>query len=452
MCNHCSDGRLDDLHNREPFVILGFHPLILQPLPKSRMRFLPTFCILLFLAAFSGTVFAGDNWPQFRGPSGEGRTDAVGLPLTWSETENIKWKTPIHGRAWSSPVVWGERIWMTAALRDGKQLFAVCVDLATGKIVHDIKVFDVPNPGKIHPLNSYASPTPVLESGRVYVHFGTFGTACLDSTTGKKIWERRDLHCDHMNGPGGSPILFKNLLIFHLDGTDVQFVAALDKATGQTVWKTDRSTDFGDLRGEFRKAYCTPHIIRHDGKVQMLSLGAEALISYDPRSGRELWKARFSGFSNTARPVYADGVVYICSCFLKSKMLAVRVDGHGDVTDSHILWTQKKNIPIKPSPILVDGLLFTVNDDGVAVCTDAKTGEAVWRKRLGGSFSASPILAEGRLYFFPQDGPATVIEAGRKFKQLAQNTLDAGFMASPAVVGKSMILRTKTHLYRVEKE
>jgi outer membrane protein assembly factor BamB len=416
------------------------------------MRFLPTFCVFLFLAVISDTVCAGDNWPQFRGPSGDGRTDAVGLPLTWSETENIKWKTPIHGRAWSSPVVWGEQIWMTAAPEDGKRLFAVCIDLATGKIIHDIKVFDVPDPGKKHSLNSFASPTPVLEAGRVYVHFGTLGTACLDSATGKTIWSRRDLNCDHMNGPGGSPIIFEDLLIFHLDGIDVQFVVALDKATGRTVWKTDRSTDFGELADELRKAYCTPLIIRHDGKPQMLSLGAEALISYDPRSGRELWKARFSGFSNTARPVHADGVAYMCSGFMKRQMLAVGVDGRGDVTDSHILWTKGKNMPVKPSPILFEGCIFTVDDSGVAMCSDAKTGKSVWRKRLGGSFSASPVLAEGRLYFFSHDGPATVIEAGRNFKQLAKNTLDAGFMASPAVVGKAMILRTKTHLYRVEKE
>ena len=403
---------------------------------------------LIFFVCFAR---GGDNWPQFRGPLGNGHTGAVGLPLAWSETENIKWKTPIRGRAWSSPVVWGNQIWMTTAPRDGKQLFAICADLQTGKIVHDIKLFDVSEPAAKNTLNSYASPTPVVEDGRVYLNFGSAGTACLDSRSGKTIWKRQDLQCDHREGSGSSPIIFEDLLIFHLDGIDLQYVVALDKATGRTAWKTMRSTDFRDLITDVRKAYCTPLIIEHEGKTQMISVGAEAVISYDPRTGKELWKARYSGFSNTARPVHADGVVYVCTCFLKSRMLGVRVDGSGDVTDTHVLWEVKKNMPIKPSPILVEGLIFTVDDRGVAACTDAKTGKSVWRKRLGGAFSASPILAQGRIYFFPQDGAATVIEAAREFKQLAENTLDDGFMASPAVVGKAIILRTKTHLYRVEK-
>ncbi len=417
------------------------------------MRFLPAIWIITALAVSVGTVRGDGNWPQFRGPSGDGRTESVGLPLEWSETENIKWKTPIHGRAWASPVVWGKQIWVTTAPKDGKELFAVCVDLETGKIVHDIKVFDVPEPKEIISLNSYASPTPVLESGRVYVHFGSTGTACLDSKTGKTVWERRDLKCDLVPyEPGSSPILFGNLLIFHCDGRDVQYVIALNKTTGRTVWKTPRSTDYGDLATDYRKAFSTPLIIRHDGKTQMLSVGAQAAMSYDPLSGKEFWKVRYRGFSNTPRPVYTDGTVYICSGYENCQMLAVRVDGHGDVTDSHVVWRVKKNMPTMPSPILVEGLIFTVDDDGIAVCIEAESGKVIWRKRVGGNFSASPILAEGRVYLFPHGGPATVIEAGREYKQLAENHLDAGFMASPAVVGKAMILRTKTHLYRVENE
>ena len=415
------------------------------------MRFLSACWTLLVLAIFSISALGGENWPQFRGPLGNGHSDAVDLPLTWSESENVKWKTPIRGRAWSSPVVWGNQIWMTTAPEDGKQLFAICVDLDTGMIVHDVKLFDVPEPMEKHPLNSYASPTPVVEDGRVYLHFGSAGTACLDTRSGRTVWKRQGLQCDHMNGPGGSPIVFENLLIFQLDGIDVQYVIALDKATGKTAWKTMRSTDFRDLKDEFRKAYCTPLIITDGGKTQMISVGAEAVISYDPRTGEEFWKARYNGFSNTARPVHADGLVYVFTCFLKRWMLAVGVDGSGDVTDTHIRWEVKKNVPIKPSPILVEGLIFTVDDNGVAACTDAKTGESVWRKRLGGAYSASPILALGRIYFFSQDGPATVIEAGPEFKQLAENKLDEGFMASPAVVGKAMILRTKKALYRMEK-
>ncbi len=407
----------------------------------------------LFLWAGVAASPASDteNWPQFRGPTGDGHSHATGLPLTWSETENVRWKTPIHGRAWSSPVVWGDLVWMTTAPEDGHEAFAVAVDRRTGKILHDIKVFDVPKPQEINALNSYASPTPVIEAGRVYVTFGAHGTACLDTATGRALWARRDLECNHFRGPGSSPILVDDLLILHFDGFDFQYVVALDKATGKTVWKTNRSTKFGDIDGDFRKAFSTPIVIEAGSRRQLISPASKAAMAYDPRTGEELWKIEFEAHSSTSRPLAADGLVYIFTGFGRSQLWAVRPDGRGDVTDSHVAWKYSRSVPCKPSALLVDKLIFMVTDAGRAVCLEATTGREVWQKRLGGEYSASPIVAEGRIYFFSHDGRTTVIAADRAGKILAENRLDDGFMASPAVSGKSLILRTKKRLVCVEK-
>jgi outer membrane protein assembly factor BamB len=406
----------------------------------------------IILAACCATAARGDeNWPEFRGPRGDGSSDAVGLPLRWGENENVKWKTPIHDRGWSSPVVWGNQVWMTTATADGKRLYAVCVARDSGKIVHDILVFDDHKPEWIHSLNSYASPTPVVEAGRVYVHFGTYGTACLDSASGQEIWTRRDLHCNHFRGPGSSPALVDNLLFLHFDGFDVQYVVALDKQSGKTAWKVDRSTDFAAADGDLRKAFSTPLVIGPSGQQQLISAGSRAAMAYDPQTGKELWKVNYPiGFSTTSRPLLAAGMVVVSTGSGRSELWALRPDGRGDVTKSHVAWKVAKAMPFKTSPTLADGLLFTVNDGGIATCIEARSGEIVWQQRLDGQYSASPLAAEGRVYFFSHEGKTTVIEAGRTYKELAVNTLPGGFMASPAVSGKALFLRTTTHLYRIE--
>ena len=411
-------------------------------------KFVAIFLVLLMTSLAS----AGDRWPQFRGPTGDGLSDAVGLPLTWSETENVAWKTPIHGRAWSSPVVLGNQIWMTTAPEDGSEMSAVCVALDSGRIVHDIRLFsDNVVTQEMIALNTFASPTPVIEEGRVWVHFGVYGTACLDTSTGDVLWTRRDIHCDHFRGPGSSPIVYDDLLIFHMDGIDVQYVVALDKTTGKTRWKTDRSIDLLAYIPDQRKAYSTPLLIEVDGRTQLLSTGSQGSYAYDPATGKELWRIRHDGYSNASRPLFADGLAYVNTGFGKAHLWAVRCDGRGDVTDTHVEWTRTKAVPAKPTPVLVDGLIFMADDNGVASCLEAATGKVVWQKRIGGKHSASPIHAQRRIYFFSHEGETTVIAAARQFKELAKNQLEAGFMASPAVVGKSLILRTKTHLYRIEK-
>ncbi len=414
------------------------------------MRISHLFAVVVLSGALSGAVRGGDNWPGFRGPTADGKSDSTGLPTTWSETENIAWKTPLPGRAWSSPVIWGKQIWLTNATEDGKALSAYALDRDTGKILHDFLVFNVEKSQVMHKFNSYASPTPVIEEGRVYLSWGSYGIACVDTATAKVLWERRDLLCEHYRGPGSSPILHGDLLIQHYDGFDFQYVVALNKLTGKTVWKTDRPTDFGTTDGDVKKAFATPIVITVNGREQLISPASKGMFGYDVKTGEEIWRVTYDPFSTPARPLYHDGVLIFSAGFSKGVMMAVKADGQGDVTKSHIVWSVDKAMPSKPSPLLVDGLVYAVQDQGVATCLDEKTGEVVWTGRLGGNYSASPIYADGKLYFFSEEGKTSVVAPGREFKLLAENTLPDGFMASPAVSGKALYLRTRTALYRVE--
>ena len=399
------------------------------------------------------------QWPQFRGPDGVGIAASPNLPLTWSETTNVRWKTPIHGRGWSSPIVVDSQIWVTTATPDGKEMSVLTVGLDDGKMVRDQKLFTVRAPQESHPFNSYASPSPVGEPGRVYVTFGSPGTAAIDTRTGKVLWERRDLQINHFRGAGSSPILFRNLLIMHFDGIDAQYVVALDKNTGKTVWKTPRSIDFKDLTpqgkpnadGDFRKAFSTPLIVEVEGRPLLISLGGKAMYAYEPMTGKEVWRLEDrSSHTASTRPVAGHGLIFYLTGWEKSKLNAIKAGGRGDVTATNVVWQFTRAIPTKPSLLLVDDLIFMVNDVGIASCVEAKTGTLVWQQRIGGTFSASPLSVPGRIYLFDEDGKTTVLAAGRQFKVLAENQLDNGFMASAAVAGDALILRTSMDLYRVE--
>ena len=270
--------------------------------------------------------------------------------------------------------------------------------------------------------------------------------------------ERTDLPCRHYRGPGSSVILCEGLLILTMDGVDVQYVAALDKKTGQTVWKTDRTADWNDLdadgkprsEGDLRKAYSTPLIIEFNGKTQMLTAAAKAAYSYDPLTGEELWKVHHRAYSGASRPVFGNGLAYINSGFPSPELWAVRIDGTGNVTDTHVAWRTRQAVPQIPSPLLIGDMIFMVSDTGAVTCLNALTGDQIWREHLRGRFAASPLYAYGRIYCFTQKGKTIVFVAGRKYELLATNTLESGFMASPAVDGKALFLRTKTHLYRIE--
>ena len=410
------------------------------------------YAVLLVICTCGGyRLSAAENWPEFRGPTGDGHARSLGLPAVWSERNQVVWKTAVHGRGWSSPVIWDGQIWLTTATEDGTKLYAMCFDEDSGRILYDLLLFEVAQPQEIHAFNSYASPTPTIEQGRVYVHFGSPGTACLDTSSGRVHWQRTDLPCNHWRGAGSSPILFEDLLIVHLDGYDYQYVVALDKATGQTRWKIERNIAYGTDDGDLKKAFCTPIIISVNGQLQLISPAAKAAIAYDPRTGKEIWRIRYDNHSATARPLYGLGMVFINSGFSKASLMAVRPQATGDVTDSHIAWTTDRSIGSKPSHLLIDDLLYVVHDQGTASCLDARTGEPVWQKRLGGNFSASPIYADGKIYFMNEEGMTTVIRPGREFTVLATNRLDDGCLASPAVADRALFIRTTTHLYRIER-
>lgn len=407
------------------------------------------------------------DWREFRGPTGDGHLDAApgaarGLPIHWGETNNIRWKTPIPYRGWSTPVVLGGQVWMTTATEEGHDFFAIGVDAETGKLLFNEKVFhsDDPEPlGNGAGMNCYATPSPVIEPGRVYVHFGSFGTACLDTATGKALWKRDDLRCRHYRGPASSLIAYNNLVILTMDGADLQYHVALDKRTGATVWKTDRSVAWNDENvpgqmardGDLRKAHSTPLIVQTTGKTQMLSVGAKAAYAYDPQTGRELWRVQHPDWSAAPRPLYADGLAFFVTGLSRTEMLAVKTDGAGDVTNDKVLWRLRTRVGKYASPILVDGLIYTAAAESFISCLEARTGEVVWTERVGGKFAASPIYADGRLYFFSQEGKTLVLKPGRALEVLATNTLDDGFMASPAAAGRAFFLRTRTHLYRAQE-
>lgn len=405
------------------------------------------------------------GWPEFRGPRGNGMaTDPGGergVPLTWSETENVAWKTEIPFRGWSTPVVLEGRIWLTTATEDGHDFYVICVEAATGKILYNEKLFHSENPEPLgNEVNSYASPSVALEPGRAYVHFGSYGTACLDAATRQMLWKREDLPCRHYRGPGSSPILFEDLLVLTFDGADVQYLAALNKNTGETVWRTDRTTEWKDLddqgqpqrEGDFRKAFTTPCVVTVNDAPLLISPGSYGGFAYEARTGKEVWKTRNEAYSPSMSPIQGDGLVYMTNGRGPTKSLwAMRPDGQGDVTDSHVAWKlEGRLVPEEPSPVLLEGVLYIVSNDGAVTCIESATGAVVWSERIGGNYMASPLYADGRLYCCSTQGRTTVLKVGRTFEKLAVNTLDEGCLASPAVDGKALILRTKTHLYRIE--
>jgi outer membrane protein assembly factor BamB len=389
---------------------------------------------------FFSLLFFSQDWPEFRGPTGQGHSDERGLPLVWSEAKNVRWKTAIPGKGWSSPAIQGDRIWLTAAADEGKSLRAISVDRNTGAIMQNVEVFRLKSQGNLNSKNNQASPTPVLEGDRIYLHFGAYGTACI-TQSGEIVWKTRLDYDNGQHGPGGSPVIYDNLLIMSCDGQDVQYVVALDKLTGKVRWKKLR---------EGYQAYTTPLVVRLPAGDQVVSPGAFKAVSYEPRTGKELWQVRYGdGFSNVPRPVYSNGLIFICTGFQQPSLLAVRLDGRGDVTKSHIAWTLKRGVSLTPSPLLIGDELYMVSDNGIASCIDTKTGAPYWQVRFGGNYSASPVYADGRIYFLSEEGESVVIAPGKEFKALAKNQLDGPTLASMAVSKGSIFVRSQTHLYRL---
>ena len=421
--------------------------------------------ILFSAVALCSSITWGD-WPQFRGPNNDGHALAQdgsrerGIPTEFGENQNVKWKIPIHDRGWSTPVILGKQIWLTTATPDGQDLYVLCIDRNSGKILFDHRLFHIESPRPLgNDVNSYATPSPAIEAGRVYIHFGSYGTACIDTRSFKTLWERQDIPCNHFRGPASSPVLFEDKLILTFDGADLQYQIALDKNTGKTRWKTDRNSNFKDLDdegkpkrdGDLRKAFSTPFITTIDGSPQMLISGSYDLFGYDPRNGKELWRIDHNGYSNASMAPYGHGLIYIITGRSQPELLAIRLSSQGDIMKPNVQWKLDKGIPSMVSPILVDDLLYISNNGGVISCVEAKTGELVWKKRLKGQYYASPIYVDGKLYFCNVTGDITVLKPGRTFDVMKINKLDDGFMASPAVSGRELYLRTKSHLYRIEQ-
>lgn len=396
-------------------------------------------------------AYAGD-WPQFRGPTGQGHAPDASVPLTWSETENIAWKAPVPGRGWSSPVIAGGLVWLTTAVTDrgaGTSLRLLAYDTTNGEPARDVEVFAISDTTLLNQKNSFASPTAVIDPDgeRVYVHFGAQGTAAVATggdSAGEVLWRTRFPYTSQ-HGNGGSPILHDGALIVSIDGYDTAFLVALDARTGEERWRSVRPAPIS-------QAYSTPLAIEVGDTSQIVNVSAFRASAHEPSSGRRIWRVEYpGGFSNVSRPVYGHGLVYLSTGFNEPVLLAVRPTGEGDVTNSEVAWRLRRGAPLTVSPILVGDELYTVTDSGIATCIDASTGDIHWQHRLGGNHSASPVFAGGRIYFQNEEGITTVIEPGLEFEQLARNELDGSTLASIAVSNGALFVRTGTHLYRIEE-
>ena len=422
------------------------------------------------------TLAVAEDWRQFRGPRGDGTVAGESLPVRWSEQEGVTWSVAVPGQGHSSPVIADGLVWLTTAIAEeltevAKQarlaqianpqgleivgavsLRALAFDQSTGEKKHDIELFRPESLEPIHKTNTYASPTPVIEGERVLVHFGSYGAAGIDTRTGEVLWRNQDLKVDHQNGPGSSPIVWNGLMITHYDGTDKQFVAALRVEDGSLAWRTERSGEMNP-KGEMQKAYCTPAIAETADGPELISPAADWVYGYDPATGEELWKAAYGelGFSTVPKPVIGHGMAYVCTSFMRSRLLAVRYGGRGEVTSSHIAWSTDSQIPKKPSLMLVGEYLFVGNDAGILTCFDALSGKEIWRERIGGNFSASPLFQDGLIYFFSEEGKTTVIRAASEYQVVAVNDLGDGFTASPAVADGGLFLRSQSRLYRLDR-
>lgn len=444
---------------------------------RSRLSFLA----LALAVSVPASVFADHPWPQFRGPDGNGIASADDIPTQFSESENVSWKTPLPGKGWSSPVVSNDgSIWVTTAIenipsREEQEALALAsgedpkkfkqkqiaksiqlqvmeLDFDTGSLKRTIDLFTIDSPDAIHGLNSYASPTPVLDGDRIYCHFGTYGTVCLDAKSGSVVWKKQ-FPLEHSVGPGSSPFIDGERLVLIQDGVDFQYVIALDKNSGETIWKADRP-EMRAEKGDQKKAYCTPiSITDKNGREQLVCMGSQWLVSYDPASGEEFWRLDHgSGFSVVPRPVYDEktGLVFISTGFGKPELWAVNPDGSGDITETDkVAWKESKRIPAKPSPLLVEDELFVIQDGGIGTCFDAATGAIHWTERIGGNFSASPLYADGKIYLANQEGSVVVIAPGKEFKVIAENQLEGQLMASPIALDGSLLIRSDSALYRI---
>ena len=429
---------------------------------------------LVVFAAISAVARADDSdalkWTQFLGPAGDAASSDAHPPIKW-DNSNFVWETEIPGTGWSSPVFADGVIWITTAVTEpatpeqiaertkdvqfaeikttvgSLNLFAICVDLETGKILHNIELASVDHPGIIHPLNSYATPTPAISDGKVICHFGNYGTWCLDASSGKEIWKTK-FDVDHSVGAGSSPVIYKDKVILACDGIDDQFIAAVSLDTGKQLWKTERP-EFRQTNGEYQKGYSTPLIAQISGKTQMIIPGAQWINSYDPETGKELWRIDHGdGFSMIPMASIEGETVVFASGYMQSQFVAIDPSGTGDVTKSHIKW-RAGQAPTMPSMVSTDGKIFAVNDSGIMICLDAETGKLLHRRRVSGNYSASMLLAGGNLYVCSREGNVSIIKCDETLEEVGKQKFDGRLLATPAPVGDDLLIRTDKKLYRI---
>lgn len=418
-----------------------------------------TFIILaFFFFVLNSCSQEKDNWTHFRGSNMDGHATVEKAPLHWSDSTNVVWKVPVKGLGWSSPVVFSNQIWLTSAAKDGKEFYTLCYDLNSGKLLDEKTIFTSDNPQRINSTNSYATPTPCIEDGFVYVHYGTFGTACINTHNFNVVWKREDLKCDHMQGPASSPIIYKDKLIVHLEGTEDPYVVALDKRTGKTIWKSVRPKEIYDkLKPVYRKSYQTPIVINVNGRDLLISNASYMCFAHDVNTGEVVWTIKYGYDSTVSQPLYYNGLVFVNSgwIFLDNKPYftreyAVDPTGKGDVTDTHVKWMYEDEVPQIPTPVIVDGKMYMVHDRGMVTCLDPMTGKPIWKEKLKGNFNSSPIYAGGNIYFINIKGFCTIIKPGDTFQKVAENEIDETVKAVPAFVQDKMILRTDKNLYLIK--
>jgi outer membrane protein assembly factor BamB len=397
------------------------------------------------------------EWSHFRGSQLNGISTETEIPVTWNDSTNIAWKTAIPGSGWSSPIVFGEQVWLTTATNGGKEMRALCLNFNTGEILLDRILFSPDTLYRKHSINTYATPTGAVEKGFVYLHFGRYGTACLETKTGQTVWERTDLQCEHIQGPGSSLLIYKDKLIVHMEGSDIQYIVALDKRTGETIWRTDRPKELYDRLDDIgKKAYITPIIMQVNGRDLMISNGSAACIAYDPETGKEVWRIVHGEDSTIAMPTEEMGIVFFYTSFETDQagekhagLLAVDPGGRGDVGETHVLWRIQSPVLQLPTPVVVDGLLYTVDSEGMMLCLDATSGEPVWSKKMKGKFHSSPVYAGGNVYFSSTRGDTYVVKEGREPEIVAENSLEGEIWATPAVTGGAILMRTSKYLYKI---
>jgi len=398
-------------------------------------------------------VRLADDWPQFRGPDGLGVFPAAALSRDWSETQGLEWKVKVPGTGWSSPVIVDGLVWLTAATNSGKDLRVLAFDTERGRLVKNVKVFELDRAPAIHGKNSHASPTPIVSEGRVYVHFGAQGTACLD-TGGQIVWKRVLPYYQH-HGNGGSPVLCGQTLVVVCDGFTgpfydkqvkpgidaPQFVVGLSAETGETRWRQAR---------DGRHSYCTPLAVEVDGSPQVICPGGDSVWAYHPETGESVWRCRYEGYSVIPRPVVAGGLVFVCTGYDAASLLAIRLGGRGDVTHTHVAWKHSQGVPFTPSPVIVDRWLCMVSDNGILSCLDWQTGKLVWKERLGGNYSASPLAVGDLLYCVSEEGVTHVVRVGERCERLTTPKIKGKTYASLGVSAGRLFLRSDKQLYCLE--